>query len=878
MSYKNPNSARPSTGRRILLLALLVSATLYVPTSAHSTDSSSRVADQQQHHHHHHPLQIRHGEYFGPAMNQDDNVGDLQRFQRLSLRQDFGDFEDAEADFEEYPEEFEEDENEPPVQAAPVPAPAKKMPPPIAAKPANLRSRPIKAVVNPPAATPTSHTMMTPPAATPTTAAAAATITTTLVDNNGAARPADVDNGRQATEASSIPDESESDSAASPFTADAFAKLLPAGATSFAGRTNPHQPSQFWGNHRGPYQTNRWWGNLVFDKGDQPVAPYPYTIRPLDNGITMSSPKTFGTSGFIAQPLDGNWVMTTAEGFNSRKLVSDDDLTATYEWSGYGGNSLRSTFVKGSPYLTYVIKNSTLKLSTLQAILSLDQTNPSRAIATLNNGQTWAIYHDQPLQFTKTLANNTAALEASGPYTGVLRMAVVPAPVDQNLAILDQSSTTYVTGATTQMLFPNDKQFDLVYQFQTAGGPASDLLMLALDHHQNLLVDTERREINGYSCIKGSMFGVLGSQWTLRHTLNQVQFLAANPIRPQDLKPLQDQLVKDVAEFKTVNPGDPYFFGKGLARIARLALIAEHAGRSDLIPQVVNTLKTQISPWFKGTNSDPLRYDTTWKGLCSEAGLNDEHADFGNGVYNDHHFHYGYFVYAAAVIAKYDPTWLNQNQVAVMTLLRDYANPNHNDPYFPFLRQMDLFDGHSWASGIFPFADGRNQESTSESVNAYYAMYLWGLASGNRNLSLVGNALVTMELLSSRNYWHMTTVHSVYPVPFANNKVVGILWSTKVDHATWFGGNLEFIHGIQALPFTPITSSLLDREWLQESYPLLDKAIANNSPPMADGWREIALMMGAPLNKDKALAQVRGITNHDDGNSGSNTLYWISTC
>lgn len=30
--------------------------------------------------------------------------------------------------------------------------------------------------------------------------------------------------------------------------------------------------------------------------------------------------------------------------------------------------------------------------------------------------------------------------------------------------------------------------------------------------------------------------------------------------------------------------------------------------------------------------------------------------------YNDHHFHYGYFLYGASVIGKYDSSWLSQNE------------------------------------------------------------------------------------------------------------------------------------------------------------------------------------------------------------------------
>ena len=38
-------------------------------------------------------------------------------------------------------------------------------------------------------------------------------------------------------------------------------------------------------------------------------------------------------------------------------------------------------------------------------------------------------------------------------------------------------------------------------------------------------------------------------------------------------------------------------------------------------------------------------------------------ADFGNGQYNDHHFHYGYFAYAAAALGHKDKAWLAAQKV-----------------------------------------------------------------------------------------------------------------------------------------------------------------------------------------------------------------------
>ena len=45
-------------------------------------------------------------------------------------------------------------------------------------------------------------------------------------------------------------------------------------------------------------------------------------------------------------------------------------------------------------------------------------------------------------------------------------------------------------------------------------------------------------------------------------------------------------------------------------------------------------------------------YDKDWGTLTGYP------ASYGSDTeLNDHHFHYGYYVYAAAIVAQYDPAW-----------------------------------------------------------------------------------------------------------------------------------------------------------------------------------------------------------------------------
>ena len=48
----------------------------------------------------------------------------------------------------------------------------------------------------------------------------------------------------------------------------------------------------------------------------------------------------------------------------------------------------------------------------------------------------------------------------------------------------------------------------------------------------------------------------------------------------------------------------------------------------------------------------------------------------------------------------------------------------------------------------------RNQESSSESINAYYALQLLGIAMNDDNMRDVGRVLLALETLGANTYWY----------------------------------------------------------------------------------------------------------------------------
>ena len=418
---------------------------------------------------------------------------------------------------------------------------------------------------------------------------------------------------------------------------------------------------------------------------------------------------------------------------------------------------------------------------------------------TLNNNQRWLLYSSSEITLTVSGSN----LEATGAFTGSIRAAGVWDSGPQtggDVATLDSHADKIPVGGQVSATVEGDLA---TMQFLWTCQGEGELLMMALAHQQQTLTNTATPHTS--NVLKGKMVGYSGDTWTFEEPLTTLGFNSPRPLPAGKDNAVRAALAGDIANAQCC-VDDPYFGGKQMAVFARLALIAEELGEDGLAQQARDKVRPYIEGWLAGTNGDKLVYEQTWGGVCSLNGLNDQNADFGNGMYNDHHFHYGYHIYTAAVMARQEPAWGEQWDSAVLHMISDVAEPSRDSEWYPFTRTKDWYDAHAWASGIFMFADGKNQESTSESVNGWYAIYLYGLARDNSRVRDLGRLMTALEIRASWNYWQMTSESSNFPAPFSDNKAVGIQWSTKVDYATWFGGNVEFIHCIQVQQFWCILS------------------------------------------------------------------------
>jgi endoglucanase Acf2 len=190
------------------------------------------------------------------------------------------------------------------------------------------------------------------------------------------------------------------------------------------------------------------------------------------------------------------------------------------------------------------------------------------------------------------------------------------------------------------------------------------------------------------------------------------------------------------------------------------------------------------------------------------------------------------------VVRRFVPEFVHQHKDAIEAIIHDIGAPidmkmtginasfvarsDDTSLLFPSARHKDWYCGHSYASGLFSMSNGKSQESSSESVNAYYALALYASLNrhNNNNDTREDDAtydyytytrlLLAMEIRSIQLYWHMSARQEppIYEPQFAANRMAGVVSEMSVVYSTWFGHEPAQVHGINIMPVTPITTRL----------------------------------------------------------------------
>lgn len=502
--------------------------------------------------------------------------------------------------------------------------------------------------------------------------------------------------------------------------------------------------------------------------------------------------------------------------------------------------------------------------------------------------------------------NTSSGFALDRELTGWVRMAQVANPSDT--AALDAHAQRILEAIRLEVDSPQEFR----YVFETSGRSDVDLLHWAWSHQVQLVKSP--KTLNGLTPLVaptgGPMTAMLGDQWSFHIDTSRaegIDFLPAVELsgghRDEVSATLTDGFVNDLSAEACMANGWPsaecahprqwiftagfYTNGKGLQKVAYYCLMAEKLfGSGDkrtqtCIDLLADAFKCHYDP-SQGCGGVPTAYyDTKWHGVSGKQGHFDEMcglADFGNACYNDHHYHFGYFVTAAAALLKMRPDMAREAGFIdyINTMVRDVANPSADDTFFPVFRAFDFYDMHSWSHGVTPSGDGKDEESTSEDMNFYFGMQMWGRATGNKPLEHTGALLLSLSAHTVSEVFLMKTGNTHHPADYVKNHVTGIFFENKAHYGTFFGADEWFIHGIQMMPLSPALLLARDHEYCQEEWDDIISKI--NLDAASPGWASLLLTGNlAIIDPNRAFTMVKALgDNVDGGLSPAWALYWTA--
>jgi len=677
---------------------------------------------------------------------------------------------------------------------------------------------------------------------------------------------------------------------------------LPGDDATRSGTTNPslrNPANRMSPGYTGPFPTHKFWTPVIWNYNDLSQIDYTSIMyaQPLAFGVQNTgfsimyeySPQINVTDYFYEQQYRHLGIALSGMSLPATSgvtLKSYGDWSATIEWNDGAGRTLEATVSRGSPYVFCKKSGANVLYNCLSSGCTISATSLT---------DPYADAYMIEMFFPAALGNKYYGIFVPKGTTLVGNEFIFPAGQDyfSVAALPDNKLTTLNTFASHAFAFITDTKVSWVYDnasskvnstydftIQPQGLTTESNTLIALYRHQWKNTSLPFTSYS-YQSARGEMKVYEGKSFTTSITNHGVI-----PSMPDagnyDYTRLDNYLsVYNAAPPLPANVG-PYTGGLAMSRYCGLIDIAHQRGNYTLRDALRTRVKEYLENWFSapdGKSDELFYYDANWTVLLAYPSAFESDRQM-----NDQHFHYGYFIKAAATIAQYEPdyTWVNKWGPMVEMLIKNCANWDRSDHRFPFLRFHDAYEGHAWASGFSGGLKGNNQESGSEALNFTSAVMLWGINTGNTTIRDLGIFLHTTEVEATRQYW-FDEDNIVFPAAY-DRTVAGQVWGYGVEYRTWFGpGGVpswngvfpQEVHGIQLIPMTGGHLYLgLNPTYAADNYA---EMVANNGGPETR-WLETFWMYQSFF--DPAAASVKFDANEasyapKDGESKAHTYHWI---
>lgn len=602
--------------------------------------------------------------------------------------------------------------------------------------------------------------------------------------------------------------------------------------------------------------SNRWFSTLAFyHDHNMAVFAHPLNLKTTSNGFSLSAARIVGTANTVYGSATPDVNVSFSQSTWNYVNYYDDMMVKT---DFKAGDTVMGTLTltHGSPYAFI-----TLPTDGVAAVAGEAMTKLKSNYYSFTTGETKYVLAWDEATVTGTPENGRVSFKATK-ANGLITIAAIPDGSTAD-AVYD-NALNQITGTTVQAARSGDN-WQTTFTVSTKNGGST---LFGLLPNESKGIQNAGAATGSFDTLYGKMSVYRGNRFTSSTSVSVPGSTYDAGSFTADQKAVLIPMVKaDIAALSFPAP-DTYFGGKAVAKGATLYELAKQLGLDAEAKTAYDKLMAEFALWFdpKGCDTRAIKcfiYDPNLKGVVGKQFA------FGSEEMNDHHFHYGYWLAAAATVAKYDKSFISTYGAYIDMLATDYSNTDRANGVSPYIRGYDLYLGHSWASGLSPFADGNNQESSSEGVNAHYGLYQWASVRGDTALASTALWLYNRETVASTAYW--TNIdktikgYDKFTAPF-----VSMVWGGKRDYATWFSAAGEAKLAIQVLPLTPASLYLgYDKARVQSNL--------TAAAPSPASFKDI--LVGYLALADPAAAQAKfnalAAADIDDGDTKSNLQAFI---
>ncbi|NNC49558.1 MAG: T9SS type A sorting domain-containing protein [Flaviramulus sp.] len=565
--------------------------------------------------------------------------------------------------------------------------------------------------------------------------------------------------------------------------------------TDSAGRNGfPSGSPQLSGNAVGkPVPTNDWWSKLVKEDHADNLFNYPMTMKTINSGLIV----TYIPWGVIG---DSAPIEVGLTGLNTTKTTVSDysDWTVTMNWNDVSHN-MSATSGIGMPFVYYEKESDDIVEITVNSG-SVTISNEILIIENATNGADFVFYAPVGSTWTQTGGIYTSTLNGKTYWS----MAMLPQSTSNVTAVANeykQYAYVFPSNTTTSWSYnENNSKVTTTFNVTTdvKEGTGTNVLLGLLAHQwDNLAPSSPVPAGYTYDNVRGDIKTLDGNSFIVENTfkgiLPTLPYLAnySSSFSPADLQTKIAQIENDALATWT----DSYNEGQVMNRLIQTARIADQMGNTTARDKMVATVKERLEDWLTYASGEVaflFYYHDAWSAMLGYPAGHGQDSNI-----NDHHFHWGYFIHAAAFMEQFEPGWANDWGDMVNLLVRDAASSDRNDTQFPFLRNFSPYAGHCWANGTASFPQGNDQESTSESMQFNSSLIHWGSITGNDAIRDLGIYLYTTEQTAVEEYW-LDMNERVFPS--SQYSLVSRVWGNSYDNGTFWTSDITASYGIELYP------------------------------------------------------------------------------